>query len=280
MRIVSLEEATTSRTDEAVNTNSQRVTASHPTRADSSPQRGLHSYSEIKTYPRGTIQFDTRISCNPDVTTSSSEAEGVDSAVGVSCDQVTQRPDESDLSRHSEDNREPVTVLAFLGSRSSAQLEFGQTRGDIPCSEARVGRAASPSEAPCVQVIFPRRPCPEAATLATWKVDPQNGSDSESICTEVSAASLGGAPFESCESDRHGEHSDRDSHLLSFALLRPTPMDSKLELESDSDESESGAHFWPFTLLPPIPTDEKDADMHPLADGEDQTRPECEFVWA
>ena len=60
----------------------------------------------------------------------------------------------------------------------------------------------------------------------------------------------------------------------------PTPMDSKLELESDSDESESGAHFWPFTLLPPIPTDEKDADMHPLADGEDQTRPECEFVWA
>jgi hypothetical protein len=66
----------------------------------------------------------------------------------------------------------------------------------------------------------------------------------------------------------------------------PTPMDSKLELESDSDESESGAHFWPFTLrlLPPIPTDETDAladiMMHPLVDGEDQTRPECEFVLA
>ena len=135
-----------------------------------------------------------------------------------------------------------------------------------------------------MQVAFPRRPWPEAAALLTWKVDPQSGgdsdSDSESICTEVSA-SFEVVPVESGESDPL--HSDRDGHLLLVALPRPTTSttDSKLELESDSDDhSKSGAHFWPFVLLPPIPTDETDADVHPDGDGQAPGRPEWEFAWA
>jgi hypothetical protein len=217
------------------------------------------------------------ISCNPDVAASSNEADGVDSSVGISCE-ATQDPDANYPPRLGEDSTEQGAVPSFLGSRSSSQLESGQTRGEISSSEALVGRAASPSEGSGVQVVFPRCPCPEAATLATWKVDPQSGSDSESTCTEVSA-SFEVAPVESGDSDRL--HSDRDGHLLSVALSQPTPMDSKLELESDSDDdSKSGAHFWPFCLLPPIPTDETDADVHP--DGDDQApgRPEWEFAWA
>jgi hypothetical protein len=145
---------------------------------------------------------------------------------------------------------------------------------------------ASPSEGSGVQVAFPRRPWPEAAALSTWKVDPQSGadsdSDSESICTEVSA-SFEVVPVESGESDPL--HSDRDGHLLPVALPRPTTSttDSKLELESDSDDhSKSGAHFSPFAVLAPSPTDETDGDVHQLEDGDDQApgRPEWEFVWA
>ena len=211
------------------------------------------------------------ISCNPDVTASSSEADGIDSPVGI--DLATQDP----VANHGEDSTDQVT--SFLGSRSGSQLEMGQTGDEISSSEACVGRAAIPSEGSGVQVAFPRRPWPEAAGVATRKVDSQSGSDSESICTEVSVASSEGSPFESGESDRL--RSDHDGRLLHIALPRPTPMDSKLELESDSDDdSKYGAHFLPFSLLPPIPTDEMDADVNPNGDDQAPGRPEWEFAWA
>ena len=240
-RIVSMEEATAC-TYETVQLNPQLVEDSRPSRVASSSQRGLQSAS-------------------------SSKAVGVDSPVGISC-KASQEPDANYPPRSAEGQG---TVPSFLGSRSSSQLESGQTLGEISSSEALVGRAASPSEGSGVQVVFPWRACPEAATLATWKVGGQRGPDSESICTEVLAASFEVA--ESGESD--GLHSDRDGHSLPIALPRLTLMDLKLELESDcDDDSKYGAH------VPPIPTGEMDTDVHP--DGDDQVlgRPESEFVWA
>jgi hypothetical protein len=189
-------------------------------------------------------------------------------------------PDAHHPLRLGEDSAEQGAVPSFLGSLTSSQLEFGQTGGEIRSSEARVGRAASPSEGTGVQVAFPRRPWPAAAALATRKVDPHSGSDSESVCTEVSA-SFEVAPVESGESDPL--HSHRHGHLLPVALPRLTTTDSKLEVESDSDDDcKSGAHFWPFVLLRLIPTDETDAEVHP--DGDDQAaalgRPEWGFAWS
>ena len=200
----------------------------------------------------------------------------VGGTVYIPMDQAAQASDADGPSRHRVDSGEQVTFPSLLAPGYSRALETGQTGRDMPCSETRGGTAASTFEGrPAVVFPLPPRASPAAADLAACEVDSENG-DSGSICTELSAALSGGAPYDSCESMH-----DYPVTLWPFTLVRQVPSltDSALELDSDSDDSESGARFWPFALLPPIPMDEPDADMQPDGDGY-RSRPEWEFVWA